>query len=208
MLTKVMSKLPDFYDKDELAYLALTGKCENSIRDTFAFEIQKLSYPSGGSEPNQLVAREWKTIDLAILGARNHEPKLLCEFKMTFVNFLALPQHTKSRNLVRQLLEDMNKPHYKKDYHKITRGILLLFHVKDRPRDDSPTLKDYYNRINNSVSLYTNMPNEMEKKADKEIREIIKSFGKTIKIVKINKHNVGNYFGARVAIKMYLLKNC
>lgn len=48
------------FEKNELAYLALTSKIEFPIRDKWAFLLHEKLSPTG-----IIVAREWKWIDLA-----------------------------------------------------------------------------------------------------------------------------------------------
>jgi len=65
------------FDPDELAFLALTGKIELTLRDRLAWETQG-SWPS----PPAFTAREWKKTDLAVI--ENGQPIVLLEAKALY----------------------------------------------------------------------------------------------------------------------------
>jgi hypothetical protein len=80
-LEKIIENLGNRFENDELAYLALTSKVENVLRDKIAFDFHKLY------RNQKLVCREWTNqketklrADLAILNL-NAEPELIIEFK-------------------------------------------------------------------------------------------------------------------------------
>lgn len=73
------------FDAEKFAYLALTSKVENPIRDEVCYLLHKLY--AGKNENKYFVAREWnknrKKSDLAVLewSGNKLEPKLIIEFK-------------------------------------------------------------------------------------------------------------------------------
>lgn len=54
------------FQKDELAYLAITSKSENAFRDRLAYLLHK-RYEADG----YVVAREWHYVDLAVLNRQD-----------------------------------------------------------------------------------------------------------------------------------------
>ena len=65
-----MKNIQSYFKKDELAYLALTGKIEHPIRDRLAFRLHKRL-------KNLKIVREWKRTDLAILDSNNIPTRIL-----------------------------------------------------------------------------------------------------------------------------------
>ena len=77
-----LTRVPAFFRRDELAYLALTAKIEIPIRDRWAFILhQELSSPF-------VVSREWRRTDLAVL--QNRAPLALIELKAMYTFDAAL----------------------------------------------------------------------------------------------------------------------
>jgi hypothetical protein len=71
---------------NELAYLALTSKVENPIRDRVAWALQC----HGGAE--LIVSREWKRCDLAVLNASDTgTPLAVVEFKAGIATEVDMP---------------------------------------------------------------------------------------------------------------------
>lgn len=80
-LEKIITNLEKRFENNELAYLALTSKIENVLRDKIAFDFHRLY------KNQKIVCREWTNqkgtklkSDLAILNL-NSEPELIIEFK-------------------------------------------------------------------------------------------------------------------------------
>lgn len=80
-LEDILKNIEKTFDKNELAYLTLTSKVENVLRDKVAFEFHKLL---GNTK---LVCREWTNnrnvklkSDIAILNY-NSKPEYIIEFK-------------------------------------------------------------------------------------------------------------------------------
>lgn len=76
-LATELRRLQESFAPDELAYLALTSKVEFVVRDRLAFRLYR-RFGAGGD----LVAREWRRRDLAVL--RNGVPTLLVEVKAMY----------------------------------------------------------------------------------------------------------------------------
>lgn len=81
LVLNIISTLEKKFQTDELAFLALTSKIENVLRDKIAFELHK------ELSKNKIICREWTNkkatklkSDLAILNM-NSEPELIIEFK-------------------------------------------------------------------------------------------------------------------------------
>lgn len=80
-LIKTIKKLSKLEDSGELAYLALTSKIENPLRDRIAFAFFK-EYAS-----DKMICREWKSLntnsraDLAVLDKQTGKVEFIVEFK-------------------------------------------------------------------------------------------------------------------------------
>src|SRR3954447_11031963 len=77
ILRDELARLGRRFERDELAFLALTSKIELPIRDRLAYSLyQRLD--------ECLVAREWKRVDLAVLSDDGKTPVMLLEAKALF----------------------------------------------------------------------------------------------------------------------------
>jgi hypothetical protein len=84
LLLGEMGRLSVAFDEDELAYLAITSKVENPIRDRLAYGLHRALWPRA------VVAREWFRTDLAILSPTTPPRALaLVEAKATMTFDLA-----------------------------------------------------------------------------------------------------------------------
>ena len=61
-LKQALLNIDKLFGKNELAYLALTSKIENPIRDKIAVYLNNKLY-----EKDILIAREWKRTDIAAI---------------------------------------------------------------------------------------------------------------------------------------------
>ena len=93
-----IKQLANEFQKDELAYLALTSKIENPIRDKWAYIMQKKL-----KEQKISVAREWKRSDIAIV--QNNYPFAIIELKAMYT-FDALRPSTLSSYLSNMELDE------------------------------------------------------------------------------------------------------
>ncbi len=80
LLLTQLKKCGEYYQKDELAYLALTSKIELPFRDRLAYRLQRELEQLGDG---RWVSREWKRFDLAILRERE-QPVALVELKAMY----------------------------------------------------------------------------------------------------------------------------
>lgn len=81
ILKKIINSIHQNYQENELAYLALTSKTENPLRDKIAFELHKIL------GKDKIICREWTNYkksktkaDIAILHS-NGKPECIIEFK-------------------------------------------------------------------------------------------------------------------------------
>lgn len=79
-LTKILENTDKLFNTDELAYLAITSKIENPLRDKIAYQLHN------EIGENYLVCREWKgknkdRTDIAILDSQTNNLKCLIEIK-------------------------------------------------------------------------------------------------------------------------------
>ncbi|MYE01408.1 MAG: hypothetical protein F4Y03_09010, partial [Alphaproteobacteria bacterium] len=87
-VVETLKSLDQHFSRDELAYLALTSKVENPIRDRLAY----LLHQKYGEEENIFVAREWTErkkiarVDIAILDAEK-KPLLLLEITAMYNSY-------------------------------------------------------------------------------------------------------------------------
>ena len=78
-IIRFLNELPSAFSTNELAFYALTNKCELHLRDKLAYRLQ-LHYPKFQ------VLREWKNIDISI--HKNGQVKSLVEIKYTHVAYI------------------------------------------------------------------------------------------------------------------------
>ena len=78
LFCSAMKHLHTDFDSNELAYLALTGKIELTIRDRIAYSLHRQMR----DEENIQIAREWKRFDLAII--EESRPVMLVEAKAMY----------------------------------------------------------------------------------------------------------------------------
>jgi len=104
ILIKIINELPNKFEENEIAYLALTSKIEIPLRDKIAFRLhEKLN-------KDYLICREWGVknnkdrdrIDLAIIRRKDETIRCLIEFKAHSV-----PR--KEKLYEKYLLEDFKK---------------------------------------------------------------------------------------------------
>jgi hypothetical protein len=75
---EILRGFPSGFDKNELAYLALTSKVELPIRDKLAWRL------AHQYEHDFYVAREWNRIDMAVLRSNDAHPLMLCQLKAMY----------------------------------------------------------------------------------------------------------------------------
>lgn len=155
LLKSIISSIHKNYQTDELAYLSLTSKIENPLRDKIAFELQK----SIGKE--KIICREWTNnrlskskADIAILDVYGI-PECIIEFK-------AHSSITGIGEWSNCLIKDIKK---NQKLYKQTEMIFVLFanFVNELPKNEVfiHSIK-YYNSISKSVNRKYSLENQKE----------------------------------------------
>lgn len=155
LLKNIISSIHKNYQTDELAYLSVTSKIENPLRDKIAFEFQK----SIGK--NKIVCREWTNnrlskskADIAILDIYGI-PECIIEFK-------AHSSITGVGEWSNCLIKDIRK---NEELYKKTEMIFVLFanFVNGLPKCPifNHSIK-YYDSISKSVNRKYSLENQKE----------------------------------------------
>jgi hypothetical protein len=149
---QIISAIDSIPIGDDLAYLILTGKMEETIRDLVALELRKLL------SDDREVAREWKKphkprCDLAIL--HEEDPELIVEFKHMYT-FDPLPtrEGTKSADrLPNMLKDDMKKRERQYSLKAEVLGVLLATHpsAKIDEKKYGHGLMKYSHKVNTTI---------------------------------------------------------
>ena len=156
LLKKIINSIDKTYQKDELAYLALTSKIENPLRDKIAFELQK------ELKENIIVCREWTNnrknkskADIAILDI-NGKPECIIEFK-AHSSISGIGQWSNS------LIKDIQKN--QKLYNQIEMIFVLFANfVNEIPKNEvfnNHSIK-YYDSISKSVDRKVTLEKQKE----------------------------------------------
>ncbi|HBK70257.1 MAG TPA: hypothetical protein DDZ39_01140 [Flavobacteriaceae bacterium] len=142
MLTEIINSISGNYQKNELAFLTLTSKIENPLRDKIAFEFQKKI------GDKKLICREWvnkndennkSKADIAILN-KNGELECVIEFKA----------HSSMKNISqwsKSLIDDVKKN------QKSNRKSAIIFVLFANYIEKLPDDKIYIN----SIKYYENL---------------------------------------------------
>lgn len=194
LLKRIISSIHKNYQTDELAYLSLTSKIENPLRDKIAFELQK----SIGKE--KIVCREWTNnrlskskADIAILDIYGI-PECIIEFK-------AHSSITGIGEWSNCLIKDIRK---NQELYKQTEMIFVLFanFINELPKNQvfKHSIK-YYDSISKSIHREYSLENQKEtweKSLDK--KNIISDFTNY-------KIKAGKYQGIKVYINTFIHEN-
>ncbi len=160
-----VKKCANEFQKDELAYLALTSKIEIPIRDKWAYLMQR-----NLKEQKISVAREWKRSDIAII-QDNH---LIAIIELTAMyTFDALDTLT-LRKLITKIEKDEKKAKElaekeTADKETLIYTILLATHPLSNVSKELESIIAYNNQINrslkkfNSSEIYKEAKNNIEK---------------------------------------------
>lgn len=194
LLKNIISSIHKNYQTDELAYLSMTSKIENPLRDKIAFELQKRI------GKDKIVCREWTNnrmskskADIAILDIYGI-PECVIEFK-------AHSSITGIGEWSNCLINDINK---NQELYGQTEIIFVLFanFVSELPEKQifSHSIK-YYDSISKSVSRKYSLENQKETWENSLARKnIISDF--TNYIIK-----AGKYQGNEVLINTFIHEN-
>lgn len=146
LLKNIISSIHKNYQTDELAYLSLTSKIENPLRDKIAFELQKKL------GDDIIICREWTNFrknkskaDIAILDITG-KPECIIEFK-AHSSVSGIGEWSNS------LIKDIQK---NQKLYSQTELIFVLFanFVDEKPKNQvfNHSIK-YYENIINSVDI-------------------------------------------------------
>lgn len=143
--------LPRLFKKNELAYLSLSSKSENPVRDRLAFRMHLRGQTEG-----LIVAREWNHRDIAILSSSRSEDACLglMELKMMFSFDASSISPTRSRyvDLTRMDVEKAMKKAIEKASHKVEiYSLLLITHPLTCPPDSFQGANKYWKDITRSL---------------------------------------------------------
>lgn len=180
------------FHQNELAFLALTSKIENPLRDRWALKLfneigQKL-----------LVAREWKRTDLAILDGIY--PKVLIELKAMYT-FDAAMYEKNIDAYVNAMNNDIEKAKKIKDSSTDIYTVLLATHPKSPiPKKYTHVIK-YSKDINSTFRKFQNS-NAIKKKAIQTVNTKLNH--KTI--VKQGELIGGSAFGIETDVLFWIIK--
>jgi len=109
LLNRALDDMEDEFRVGELAYLAATTKVEHVFRDRLAHRLHQLC-----PADTHLVSREWRRVDLAILGD-NDKPVALIELKAMYtadaVNEPVLKGFTDAMRRDAEKIEKLSKGH-------------------------------------------------------------------------------------------------
>jgi hypothetical protein len=143
-LVAALAALKRSFKPNELAYLALTSKCESPIRDAFAFELQKLT---SSASPIYSVAREWRPstssterVDVVAL-KRGKQPTVFIEAKAFYTFDMFGGRKIPLRaDVYAEICKDIASVKALVHQHKGSSGYLLLMATDPRPHPSVLTL--------------------------------------------------------------------
>lgn len=197
IINSIKSVLDDF-SENELAFLAMTSKIENPLRDRIAFQIHK------NSQDDYFVCREFRkkinnkyhATDLAIIDRKNLAPKALIEFKAQskpgyepkysrhMNNDLFNLKNSADKNSELYFIQFTNLPLTKKPFDK-----KFITSIK------------YYNVINSQISKSENLEKSIDNAWETHITTNNLSHLQTTKI----KLEAGKYYDYQLKIIVHVL---
>jgi len=148
----------------EVAFLALTGKIENQIRDRVAWSLHQML-------SSRLVAREWMRRDLVILG--RGLPQAFVEFKAMYSFDAVWPQkQVEYSGHIARDVEKMTRPH-RLDAELFE--VVLSTHVGTRV---GPDLKGVVKYIREANKALTQLGDDgLLQESRRQLRRILSSWG-------------------------------
>ncbi len=137
-IAQCLENLPSSFQKGELAYLSLTSKPEQHLRDKLAFDVQnKLT--------DYLVCREWQRHDLAILSRGSDVADAIIEAKVFYTFDGVVPN--KLRHVKEEIIADIDKMK-RKESDTERMALLFLIHPQTLIPDTLHEVIAYAERIN------------------------------------------------------------
>jgi hypothetical protein len=180
------------FSNEELAFLGLTSKIENPIRDLVALRLKKIL----GS--NFIIAREWKRCDLAVL-RKDNTPVCLIEFKACYSFDLFNSKNRKNyTELVKGDLQKSDNLKNKYSKHSHCFSILLVSKPKDLIPNKYNGIIKYRSGINSNLKKCNENISKLETTGH---REIIKNFENIV----FGKIAQDSAFGIKYGLDYYLI---
>lgn len=167
----MVKNIQDSFNTSELAYLLLTSKNENHIRDRIAYKLHSKYYPK------KLIGREWKRVDLAVFKKKMMEfPEALIEIKLSSTFYLVGKRNGTPRSM-NDLKKDIEKAYLLAGEDTSVFGILFLAHA--RGKIDNIHYKKIikqYSRINSQLKKHKSY-DEVLNKSVNIVRTYYENFG-------------------------------
>ena len=153
ILKDTISSVAHDFKENELAYLALTSKIEQPLRDRWAFKLsQKLSGKA-------IVSREWMRTDIAILKEAN--PVALIELKAMYTFDAALDKDEIS-GFIEKMEKDEIKAKKLTNQHTQIYTVLLATHPKSIIPIELDGIVKYRAGINRAIKTFDSATNVQE----------------------------------------------
>ena len=203
LLASALCAIPSHFKPNELAYLTLTKKPEDVIRDAVSLEL-RTTVPSGYE-----VAREWRRCDLVVLSFQNAtipnsgKPQSIVEFKSMYT-FDPLINGKSWDHLPMALLKDMKTRRKKFSAAKEVIGVLAATHTNAQigmPYRDYIT--KYWEDINRAFGKYANNASAILQACTQQIQTLLAKNGFTFAPCYIN---AGQWTGVSVEIHFWTIK--
>jgi len=188
----IVSEIENAFSSDELAFLSLTSKIENPLRDKIAYEFHKRHYNK------YIIAREWtdksktkKRTDLAILNIKG-EIECIIEFKA----------HSDMKGIAqwgKEMKKDIEKSlliENVKEVYFILFGNFIKALPENKNLDNS--IK-YYNGLNKAISRGFSKDNMIEKWENSLKKNNIQPDNYELKEI-----NAGKYYDIDVKINTFI----
>lgn len=194
-IAQSLGNLPSSFQKDELAYLSLTGKPELHLRDHLAFDLQnKLT--------DRLVCREWRRHDIAILPQGSEVADAIIEVKVFYTFDGVVPN--KLYHMKEALSADIDKMK-RKGSNAERMALLFLVHPQTLIPEASYEAIAYAQRVNSVYRKNAYGGPEMVLKMAKDNLEM---FWKEVGAPWIGSGNyaAGVYQGVEVLIPYWLVE--
>lgn len=188
-ISEALKEISKSFEKNELAYLSLTSKIENPVRDRLAYRLH-----SDFRNVSTIAAREWKRRDLVIL--KNGSPKAIIEMKAMYTFDAA--KNREISGFHQKLIEDMAKANM---YNGVeVYGLLLATHPQETLNKDYKYTVKYLGGINSALKRSSH--DILLERAKKNIGCAFKN----CETVASGKLTGGTAFGVPVSVHYWLFK--
>ena len=186
-------------DPDDLAYLFATGKSELEIRNQIALYMHR------NRSDNQVISREWKRHDLAVL--ENGNPQLIIEGKSWIHADAANPRklYNGEKSILHGLQKDLKKiKATSKKYTQVNGYISIILFTVDVTVKTKKEMKNMSIKYDDAHFKAINLKKiAFDGTGGKEaLSEFLKKYG----AIKRYPLDVGEYMGCKVAADFFILK--